>query len=61
MCGWVPYWVERSKFTVSSAVIGLLFGLLFLLTGTLLLPMVLHCVMDLRMLAMLRPPTSVAA
>jgi len=32
------------------------FGLLFLLTGNLLLPMVLHAVTDLRMLAILRPP-----
>jgi len=41
---------------VSSAVTGFLFGLLFLLTGNLLLPMVLHAVTDLRMLAILRPP-----
>lgn len=41
---------------VSSAVAGLLLGLLFLLTGNLLLPTVLHAVMDLRMLVILRPP-----
>jgi membrane protease YdiL (CAAX protease family) len=41
---------------VSSAVTGFVFGLLFLLTGNLLLPMVLHAVTDLRMLAILRPP-----
>jgi len=41
----------------SSAVTGLLLGLLFLLTGNLLLPMVLHAALDLRMLAILRPPT----
>jgi membrane protease YdiL (CAAX protease family) len=43
---------------VSSAVTGFLFGLLFLLTGNLLLPMVLHAVTDLRMLAILRPPAA---
>lgn len=32
--------------------------LLFLLTGNLLLPMVLHAVMDLRMLVILRPPAA---
>ncbi len=40
----------------STVVIGLLFSLLFLLTGNLLLPMILHAVMDLRMLVILRPP-----
>jgi membrane protease YdiL (CAAX protease family) len=40
----------------STVVVGLLFSLLFLLSGSLLLPMVLHVVMDLRMLAVLRPP-----
>jgi uncharacterized protein len=37
---------------------GLLFGLLFLLTGNLLIPIVFHWVMDLRMLLLLRPPAS---
>lgn len=41
---------------VGSAVAGFLFGLLFLLTGNLLLPMILHAAMDLRMLVILRPP-----
>jgi membrane protease YdiL (CAAX protease family) len=41
---------------LSSVVIGFLFGALFLLTGNLLLPMLLHAIMDLRMLAILRPP-----
>ena len=40
----------------STVVAGFLFGLLFLLTGSLLLPMLLHAVMDLRLLAVLRPP-----
>jgi len=42
----------------STVVIGLLFGLLFLLTGNLLLPMLLHAGLDLRMLIVLRPPDS---
>lgn len=42
----------------STVVIGLLLSLLFLLTGNLLLPMVLHAVMDLRMLVILRPPAA---
>jgi membrane protease YdiL (CAAX protease family) len=39
-----------------TAIVGILFGLLFLLTGNLLLPIILHGVMDLRLLAVLRPP-----
>jgi membrane protease YdiL (CAAX protease family) len=39
-----------------TAIVGFLFGLLFLLTGNLLLPIILHAVIDLRMLAILRPP-----
>ncbi len=39
-----------------TAIVGFLFGLLFLLTGNLLLPIFFHGVMDLRMLAILRPP-----
>ena len=39
-------------------VIGFFFGLLFLLTGNLLLPMLFHAVMDLRILLILRPPDS---
>jgi membrane protease YdiL (CAAX protease family) len=34
----------------------LLVSLLFLLTGNLLLPMLLHAAIDLRMLLILRPP-----
>jgi membrane protease YdiL (CAAX protease family) len=40
----------------SIAVSGLLFGLMFLLTGNLLLSVVFHSAMDLRMLLLLRPP-----
>ncbi|MGA8229944.1 MAG: CPBP family intramembrane glutamic endopeptidase [Candidatus Acidiferrales bacterium] len=42
----------------SLVVIGLLFGLLFLLTGNLLIPVVFHSAMDLRMLLLLRPPAA---
>ena len=42
--------------TAGSAIVGFLFGLLFLLTGNLLLPIIFHGVIDLRMLAILRPP-----
>lgn len=42
----------------STVVIGFFFGLLFLLTGNLLLPMLFHAVMDLRILLILRPPDS---
>ena len=38
---------------IQTAVIGFLFGALFVMTGSLLLPIVLHAVMDLRVLAML--------
>jgi membrane protease YdiL (CAAX protease family) len=42
----------------SIVVSGLLFGLLFLLTGNLLVPIVFHSVMDLRMVLLLRPPAA---
>jgi uncharacterized protein len=38
------------------AIVGILFGLFFLLTGNLLFPIIFHAVMDLSMLAILRPP-----
>ncbi len=41
---------------IGSAVAGFIFGLLFILTGSLLLPMILHATLDLRMLVILRPP-----
>ena len=46
---------------VQTAVGGLLFGLLFLLTGTLLLPIILHAITDLRMLVILPPPAAANA
>jgi CAAX protease family protein len=42
----------------ASVFVGFLFGLLFLLTGNLLLPMLLHAMFDLRMLLLLRPPAT---
>lgn len=39
--------------SVTTAVLGFVFGCLFLITGNLALPMVLHTVLDLRVLAML--------
>ena len=39
-----------------TAIAGFLFGLLFLLTGNLVLPILFHGVIDLRILAILRPP-----
>ncbi len=41
---------------VGSAVLGFLVGLLFILTGNLLLPIILHVAIDLRKLLFLRPP-----
>jgi membrane protease YdiL (CAAX protease family) len=41
---------------IGSVIAGLLFGLLFILTGNLLLSMILHTILDLRLLAILRPP-----
>ena len=41
-----------------TAIAGLLFGLMFLLTGSLLLPIIFHATIDLRMLAILRPPAN---
>jgi uncharacterized protein len=46
---------QGSGGVVGTAIVGFLFGLLFLLTGNLLLPIIFHSVMDLRMLAILRP------
>lgn len=41
---------------IGMTISGLIFGLLFILTGSLLLPMILHAALDLRMLVILRPP-----
>ncbi len=42
---------------VGTTFFGFLIGLLFLLTGSLLLPMIFHAATDLRVLVLLRPPT----
>jgi membrane protease YdiL (CAAX protease family) len=47
---------QGARGVAGTAIAGLLFGLLFLLTGNLLLPVIFHGVIDLRMLAILRPP-----
>ena len=47
---------EGAGGVAGTGIVGFLFGLLFLLTGNLLLPIILHGVIDLRMLAILRPP-----
>lgn len=39
-----------------AAIGGFVFGLSFLLTGNLLFPIIFHGAMDLRILAILRPP-----
>ena len=46
---------QGAKGVIASAVLGALFGLLFLLSGSLLLPMLLHAALDLRLLVILRP------
>jgi membrane protease YdiL (CAAX protease family) len=42
----------------ATALVGLLFALVFLLTGNLLASVVLHSALDLRMLLVLRPATA---
>jgi membrane protease YdiL (CAAX protease family) len=46
---------------VGSAMTGFLLGLLFMLSGNLLLPIILHALIDLRLLAILRPPAEQTA
>lgn len=46
---------QGAKGVIASAVLGALFGLLFLLSGSLLLPILLHAALDLRLLVILRP------
>jgi uncharacterized protein len=50
-----------SRGVVETAITGFLFGLLFLLTGNLLFPIVLHALVDLRILMLLRPPSEQTA
>jgi len=45
---------------ISTAILGLLFSAIFLMTGTLLVPMVLHALIDLRILLILRPQPQLA-
>lgn len=46
---------------ISTAVLGLIFSAIFLTTGTLLVPMILHALIDLRVLLILRPKQQLAA
>ena len=48
---------QGAKGVIATTVLGALFGLLFLLSGSLLLPMILHAALDLRLLVILRPAT----
>jgi membrane protease YdiL (CAAX protease family) len=45
---------------ISTAILGLLFSAIFLMTGNLLLPMILHALIDLRILLILRPQPQLA-
>jgi membrane protease YdiL (CAAX protease family) len=46
---------------ISTAILGLIFGVIFITTGTLVIPMVLHALIDLRILLILRPKQQLAA
>ena len=46
---------------ISTAILGLLFSAIFLTTGTLAVPMILHALIDLRILLILRPNPQLAA
>ncbi len=46
---------------ISTTILGLIFSSIFLMTGSLLVPMVLHALIDLRILLILRPAEHVAA
>ncbi|MFZ0523535.1 MAG: CPBP family intramembrane glutamic endopeptidase, partial [Candidatus Acidiferrales bacterium] len=45
---------------IFSAILGLIFSAIFLMTGNLLLPMILHALIDLRILLILRPQPQLA-
>jgi CAAX protease family protein len=45
---------------ISAVILGLLFSAVFLMTGNLLLPMILHALIDLRVLLILRPQPELA-
>jgi membrane protease YdiL (CAAX protease family) len=54
----IQHLYQRVKGAAGTVVLGFLFGLLFLLTGSLLAPMLLHAALDLRMLVLVRPPAT---
>lgn len=46
---------------ISTAILGLIFSAIFLTAGTLVMPMILHALIDLRILLILRPKQQLAA
>jgi uncharacterized protein len=46
---------------ISTAILGLIFSAVFLTTGTLVVPMILHALIDLRILLILRPKQQLSA
>ena len=56
-----PHLYQGVAGAMSAAILGFIFSAIFLMTGTLLVPMVLHALIDLRILLILRPTEHVAA
>ena len=52
----LQHFYQKASGAITSAVAGVIFGLLFLLSGNLLFPIVFHAALDLRLLVSLRPP-----
>jgi uncharacterized protein len=50
-----PHLYQGVAGVISAAILGFVFSAIFLMTGTLLVPMVLHALIDLRILLILRP------
>jgi len=51
----VAHLYQGIRGVIETAVMGFLFGMIFLLTGSLLVPIVVHAVIDLRLLLLLQP------
>jgi uncharacterized protein len=56
-----PHLYQGVAGAISAAILGFIFSAIFLITGTLLVPMVLHALIDLRILLILRPTEHAAA
>ena len=56
-----PHLYQGVAGAISAAILGFIFSAILLMTGTLLVPMVLHALIDLRILLILRPTEHVAA